>query len=133
MSVRQLRSLSLAVCLVAACTGRPAYLGPRDTGQYDPTDRIDYAVTECGAQVLLFIPFFNNNKIERAMNLIEARAAGRYIANVRVRERWMYLVFGSIYCTDVLAATFGEPSAQNASPMEKYAPKLSSPKVKSMR
>ncbi len=133
MSVRRLRSLSLAVCLVAACTGRPAYLGPRDAGPYDPNDRIDYSVTECGSQVLLFIPFFNNNKVERAMELIEARAGDRYIANVRIRERWMYLVFGSIYCTDVIAATFGEPSAQNASPMEKYASKRSSPKVKSMR
>ena len=133
MSIRKLRNLTVALCLVAGCTGRPAYLGPRDTGHYDPNDRIDYAVTECGAQVLLFIPFFNNNKVERAMDLIRVRATDRYIANVRVRERWMYLVFGSIYCTDVIAATFGRSSAQNASPMEKYASKLSSPKVKSMR
>jgi hypothetical protein len=116
MSVRQLRSLTIAVCLVAGCTGRPAYLGPRDTGQYDPNDRIDYAVTECGGQLLLFIPFFNNNKVERAMKLVEARASDRYIANVRIRERWMYLVFGSIYCTDVIAATYGSSGAQNRKP-----------------
>ena len=109
MSVRHLVSLSLAACLVAACAGRPTYLGPRDGERYDPDDRIDYSITECGAQVLLFIPFFNNNKVERAMKLIEEQAADRYIANVRVRERWMYLVFGSVYCTDIIAATFGKP------------------------
>ena len=133
MTVRDLVSLSLAACLGMACTGRPAYLGPREPGQYDPNDRVDYSITECGAQVLLFIPFFNNNKVERAMELIEARADGRYIANVRVRERWTYLVFGSVYCTDIVAATFGRPSAQNASPIEKYASKPSSPQAKSMR
>jgi len=26
---------------------------------------------------------------------------------VRIRERWTFLVFGTIYCTDVLAATYG--------------------------
>ena len=62
------------------------------------------------------------------MKLIEARASDRYIADVRLRERWMYLVFGSIYCIDVLAAIYGDPSAQNASPREKYASKRSSPK-----
>ena len=107
MSVRQLASLSLAAFLVVGCAGRPAYLGPRDGERYDPADRVDYSITECGAQVLLFIPFFNNNKVERAMELIEERAAERYIANVRIRERWLYLVFGTVYCTDIIAATFG--------------------------
>ena len=118
MSVRRLAATSLTACLLMACAGRPAYLGPRETAAYDPEDRIDYVITECGAQVLLFIPFFTNNKVERAMNLIEARAADRYIADVRVRERWMYLVFGTVYCTDVMAATYGRRSGQNASDSE---------------
>jgi hypothetical protein len=26
---------------------------------------------------------------------------------MRLRERWIYLVFGEVYCTDVVAATYG--------------------------
>jgi hypothetical protein len=43
------------------------------------------------------------------MALIEERAGDRYIASVRLRERWTYLVFGEILCTDIVAATFGRP------------------------
>ena len=118
MSVRRLAAASLTACLLVACAGSPAYLGPREDAAYDPTDRIDYVVTECGAQVLLFIPFFTNNKGRRAMNLIETRAGDRYIADVRVRERWLYLVFGAVYCADVQAATFGRRSGQDASEAE---------------
>ncbi len=119
MSIQRLATASLTACLLVACAGTPTYLGPREHAAYDPDDRVDYVVTECGAQVLLFIPIFTNNKVGRAMNLIEDRAAERYIADVRVRERWLYLVFGSIYCTDVMAATFGRRSGQQASEAEK--------------
>ena len=57
--------------------------------------------------LLLFIPFFSNGRLERAMDLIRARGGNRYLADVRIRERWTFLVFGTIYCTDVLAATYG--------------------------
>ena len=114
MSVRSLASLALAALLAAGCAGRPAFLGARGGVRYDPNDRVDYSVTECGAQVLLFIPFYNNNKVERAMGLIEERAAGRYIANVRVRERWLYLVFGTVYCADIIAATYGTRGGKSA-------------------
>lgn len=103
------RVLALLSCVgaLAACAGTPAALGPREPVAFDPDDRIDYAATECGAQVLILLPVLTNDRVARAMALIEERAAGRYVANVRLRERWIYLVFGEIYCTDVVAATYG--------------------------
>ncbi len=108
MSRRRTLAALLVGSLVVGCAGDPAYLGPREGVAYDPHDRVDYTVTECGAQLLLFVPFFNNNRAGRAFRAIEERAGDRYIADVRIRERWMYLVFGNIQCTEMIAATFGK-------------------------
>jgi hypothetical protein len=114
VSARQsLAALGLAA-LLAGCTGTSASLGPREPVVYDAKDRVDYAATECGAQVLIFFPFFTNDRVARAMTLIVQRAGDRYIADVRLRERWTYLVFGEIYCTDVIAATYGRPKEAGA-------------------
>lgn len=102
-------SLALVALLASACVGTPAPLGPREPVAYDPSDRVDYTASECGAQVLIFLPLWTNDRLPRAMALIEERAGDRYIASVRVRERRTYLVFGEIMCTDVIAATFGRP------------------------
>jgi hypothetical protein len=105
-----MRAALLALALVlSACAGTPTPLGPREPAAFDANDRIDYSVTECGAQVLIFVPLMTNDRVARAMALIEERAGDRYIANVRLRERWTYLVFGEILCTDVVAATYGPP------------------------
>lgn len=107
--------LSLA-WLASACAGTPAQLGPREPVAYDVNDRVDYSATECGAQALIFLPLWTNDRLPRAMALIEKRAGDRYVASVRVRERWTYLVFGEILCTDVVAATFGRAHAPEPSP-----------------
>jgi hypothetical protein len=108
--VRALAALALAAVL-SACAGTSAPLGPREPVAFDANDRVDYSATECGAQVLLFFPFFANDRVARAMSLIQERAGDRYIADVRLRERWTYLVFGEVYCTDVVAATYGRAKA----------------------
>lgn len=119
MSANLTRRLAvvLLALLVSACAGTPASLGPLEPAAYDPSDRIDYSVTECGAQVMIFLPLMTNDRLVRAMELIEKRAGDRYIANVRVRERWTYLVFGEILCTDVVAATYGPPRAGEPPPL----------------
>ena len=118
MSARLATALSILslAWLACACAGTPAQLGPREPVAYDADDRIDYAVTECGAQVLIFLPLWTNDRLPRAMALIEERAGDRYVASVRVRERWTYLVFGEILCTDVVAATFGRLDVPEPSP-----------------
>ncbi len=108
MSRSRVLDALLLVFLVVGCAGDAVYLGPREGVAYDPHDRVDYSVTECGAQVLLFIPIFNNDRAGRAFRAIEKRAGDRYIADVRIRERWTYLVFGNIQCTEMIAATFGK-------------------------
>jgi hypothetical protein len=107
MSIARAVAVALLALVSAACAGEPAALGPREPAAFDANDRIDYSATECGAQVLIFLPIMTNDRVGRALALIEKRAGDRYIANVRLRERWAYLVFGEILCTDVVAATFG--------------------------
>ena len=63
-------------------------------------------VKRLGGCWLGFLLFFNNNRAERALRAIEERTDDRYIAEVRIRERWMYLVFGSLYSTEMIAATY---------------------------
>ena len=114
---RDARAALLAFALVTSgCTGTPTALGPREPAAYDASDRVDYSATECGAQLLIFLPLWTNDRVARAMTLIEKRAEGRYIANVRLRERWTWLVFGEILCTDVVAATFGPPKSGDPPP-----------------
>jgi len=103
-------------CLASACSGTITSLGAREPAVYNANDRVDYSVTECGAQVMIFLPVMTNNRVERAMELIEKRAGDRYIADVRLRERWTYLVFGEILCTDVVAATFGRHTEGESPP-----------------
>ena len=103
-----MRGLAAALALLSlSCASNAVPVGAPEPVAYDPSDRVDYSVTECGAQVLLLIPFFSNGRLERAMDLIRERAGDRYLADVRIRERWTFLVFGTIYCTDVVAATYG--------------------------
>jgi len=104
----------LLTTALAGCLGSSAQLGPREPVAYDASDRVDYSATECGAQMLIFFPVFTNDRVARAMALIEQRAGDRYIADVRLRERWTYLVFGEIYCTDVVAATYGRPKGKES-------------------
>ena len=110
MTARAVAS-ALLIAALAACAGDPVSLGPREPVAYDARDRIDYSVTECGAQVMILLPVMTNNRVGRAMALIEERAGDRYIANVRLRERWTWLVFGEFYCTDIVAATYGRAAS----------------------
>ena len=106
-SLSRAAAVALLAWLASACTGTVTPVGAREPALYNAYDRVDYSVTECGAQVMIFLPVMTNDRVGRAMALIEKRAGDRYIANVRLRERWTYLVFGEILCTDVVAATFG--------------------------
>ena len=115
-AARPFASAFALAAISLACAGTPASLGPREPAAYDANDRIDYSATECGAQVLIFLPLMTNDRVARAMALIEQRAGDRYIANVRLRERWTYLVFGEILCTDVVAATYGPPKTGEPPP-----------------
>ena len=104
----RLRLFVFVICIsiLSGCAGPAVQFGPLKRVSCDENSPLDIIATECGAQILLFLPFFNNGRYERAVKKIKKSAKGRYIANVRVRERWLYLVFGTIHCTDVVALTY---------------------------
>ena len=106
--MNRLRLFICVICLtiLSACAGPAVQFGPLKRVSCDENSPLDITATECGAQVLLFLPFFNNGRYERAVKKIKKSAKGRYISNVRVRERWLYLVFGIIQCTDVVVLTY---------------------------
>jgi hypothetical protein len=105
--------LVICISILSACAGPAVQFGPLNRVSCDESSPLDITATECGTQILLFFPFFNNGRYERAVKKIEKSAKGRYIANVRVRERWLYLVFGTIHCTDVVALTYPTLNAAN--------------------
>ena len=119
MNAVQTRAIAvvLLAAVSSACAGTRASLGPLEPAVYDANDRVDYSVTECGAQMLIFLPVMSNDRVPRGMALIAERAGDRYIANVRLRERWTYVVFGEILCTDIVAATFGRPKDGEPPPL----------------
>ena len=113
--MNRLRLFIIIICLtiLSACAGPAVQFGPLKRISCDENSPLDITATECGAQILLVIPFFNNGRYERAVKRIKKSAKGRYIANVRVRERWLYLVFGTIHCTDVVALTYSTLNASS--------------------
>jgi hypothetical protein len=113
--MNRLRLFIIIICLtiLSACAGPAVQFGPLNRVSCDESSPLDITATECGTQILLVIPFFNNGRYERAVRKIKKSAKGRYIANVRVRERWLYLVFGTIHCTDVVALTYPTLNAAN--------------------
>jgi hypothetical protein len=114
----RLRLFIFVICLtiLSACAGPAVQFGPLKRVSCDENSPLDIAATECGVQVLLFFPFYNNSRYERAVKKINESLNGRYVANVRVSERWLYLVFGTIHCTDVVALTYPPLNAASNQP-----------------
>ncbi len=106
MTGTRLTVLATLLSFLFGCAGTPVQFGPLEPVAYDESDPVDIMTTECGAQVLLFFPFFNNGRAARAYSSIQEKAGDRYIANVRMREQWTYLVFGIVQCTDMVARTY---------------------------
>ena len=89
--------------LASGCSGVPVDLGSR-VGQAAPTGPSrDIQASNCGFQLLLFIPINVNNRLQRAYAKLEEQAHGDYITDVRVQERWTYGFVGTGYCTELKA------------------------------
>jgi hypothetical protein len=116
MTGTRLTIFAILLPFLFACAGTPVQLGPSERVPYDASDPLDIMATECGAQVLLFLPFFNNGRAARAYKSIQEKAGDRYIANVRMREQWAYLVFGIVQCTDMVARTYPKLSVEADEP-----------------
>jgi hypothetical protein len=62
----------------------------------------------CGFQLLLLIPIGINDRMSRAYSALQEKAAGSYITDVQVQERWGWGLVGTLYCS-VLQAKAIQP------------------------
>lgn len=93
----------LAAAVLAGCSGVPVALGTRISGPVPSGEARPIAAESCGFQLLLLIPIAINGRQERAYQDLEQQAAGDFITDVEVQERWQYGFVGTIYCTKLQA------------------------------
>ncbi len=89
------------VALCSGCAGTVVPLGSRGPAPAGAARTIE--AEACGFQLLLLIPININGRAERAYRRLEAQAAGDFITNVQVRERWIWGFTGTSYCTALRA------------------------------
>jgi len=97
-----------ALALLAACSGVPAQLGSTGTA---PTgikagNGRNISAEACGFQLFAVIPLSINTRLARANEELVQKAAGDYIANVKVTESWSYGFVGTSYCTKLEATAY---------------------------
>ncbi|MBS1142691.1 MAG: hypothetical protein H6R14_97 [Proteobacteria bacterium] len=91
------------LALLAGCAGQAVQLGSRVSGPI-PTGQSRVITAEaCGFQLLLFIPIAINGRMASAYEELERQAAGDFITDVEVQERWGYRFVGTQYCTELRA------------------------------
>lgn len=94
---------ALAAAMLAACSGVPVALGSRTAGPVPTGEARTIVAESCGFQLLLLIPIAINSRQERAYQDLEQQAAGDFITDVEVQERWQYGFVGTLYCTKLQA------------------------------
>ncbi len=88
-----------AAALIVGCAGTPVSLGTRVSGSVPIGPERSITAKACGFQLFLFIPISINSRMERAYRQLEERAAGDFITDVKVQEKWTYGFVGTTYCT----------------------------------
>jgi hypothetical protein len=64
-----------------------------------------------GYQILLVIPYDNNDRHARAYEQLKANAGDAWITDVAVKERWTYLLLGTEYTTTFRATAYPKTAA----------------------
>lgn len=100
----------LAAC--AGCAGAPVTFRSLTGVTYDATKGKTVSGSACGFQLLLFIPIGINDRYERAYAaLLDNAGPGYSVTDIHVRERWMYGLVGTGYCTDLKATAYPQLTA----------------------
>jgi hypothetical protein len=102
-TIQKRLAIILIASLMGACAGTPVSLGTRVSGPIPTGQERIITADSCGFQLLLFIPIAVNGRMESAYSSLQEQAAGDFITDVQVQERWTYAFVGTIYCTDLRA------------------------------
>lgn len=101
-TLRMLGAISAAL-IISGCAGTPVALGSRIAGPVPAGESRSISSESCGFQLLQFIPIALNGRMARAYIDLEEKAAGDFIVDVEVQERWAYGFVGTSYCTSLRA------------------------------
>jgi hypothetical protein len=112
MKASNKRLVLLAIgLLTAGCAGVPAQLGTPMTASVPTGPERAISARGCGFQLLLFFPININDRMQRAVQLLELQANGDFITDVKVTEKWTYAFVGTVYCTTLEATAIGKPGS----------------------
>jgi hypothetical protein len=96
-------ALAAFIAVVSGCAGTPVTLGSKISGEIPVGEERAIKAEGCGFQLLLLIPIGVNDRMSRAYDLLEAKAAGDFITDVSVEESWTYGFVGTNYCSKLEA------------------------------
>jgi hypothetical protein len=102
-TIQKRLAIIIAALLMGACAGTPVSLGNRVSGPIPTGQERVITAEACGFQLLLFIPIAVNGRMESAYKSLQEQAAGDFITDVQVQERWTYAFVGTVYCTGLRA------------------------------
>jgi len=109
-ALRGAATLGLAA-LCAACHGVPVQVGDIVPADVDRTTGRAVWGEATGYQILLVVPYDNNDRHARAYEQLKQRAGDAWITDVAVKESWTYLVLGTAYTTTFRATAYPKTAA----------------------
>jgi len=96
----------IAGTLLSACKSVPVQFGSQGDEKYDATKPLVVSAEACGFQLLVFIPIRTNSRAARALADLRREAGEDYITDIKVREKWRYAFWGTMYCTYMEATAY---------------------------
>ena len=116
--------LLLLLITVTGCAGTVVKFNAMPEQPYDATKGREIMGGACGIQLITFIPIMINDRAQRAYEEMVIAAGGDYVTDIKVNERWIYALVGTVYCTDMKAMAYPK-IASSAPPAMQGTKKLS--------
>lgn len=106
--------MALATVMLGACEGVPIKLGSDAGPVLAGANAIQLEAKSCGFQLLLFIPINVNTRHAHAWQALQAKAHGKALTDIKLKDEWFWGGVGTIYCT-TLAATASDGAVKPVS------------------
>lgn len=110
-TIKKILCLAL-LTMLAACAGTPVKFAPVAPAELDLSKGEQISATASGFQLLNLIPISINDRHQRAYEQLKEIAGDRVPTDIRVTERWVYLVIGNIYYTTMDATAYPRLAAK---------------------